>query len=240
MSRRPPRSPLTTASVSLGPAHTPSSHSQAEADMEQNEDDFASSSPVANVDTVPSMNIPRSAFERRFHAKEEAFRDLSRFEEQLRSRLNDARTEQRRWQAGVLLLFLLLAWSTYRIVTNDKVNERGIPQQSSWHVFGVTVPLSAFIILLASGSMRAKLLSARIYTRRCNNALRPFNMQIGHSDSSQPPQTTSKDTPKDALSFLWKVPPEFREGYRQFRERREERKKVGGRGKGKGKGGKAA
>ncbi|KAJ3010965.1 hypothetical protein HKX48_007092 [Thoreauomyces humboldtii] len=57
-------------------------------------------SPVANVDTVPYMNVPPSLFETRFHAKEDAFK------------------------VAVFLFFAVLAWCAFRILTNDKVNER--------------------------------------------------------------------------------------------------------------------
>ncbi|TPX56399.1 hypothetical protein PhCBS80983_g04558 [Powellomyces hirtus] len=177
-------------------------------------------SPVANVDTVPSMNIPRAAFEKRFHATEEAFKDLARFESRLRHNELKGRRSQLRWQVGISLLFLLLAYCSFRIflTTHDphhphpsttasspqQQQQQRIPAQTTWHVLGATLALSALIIFWTSGSFRAKIVDASYHTTRCNNALRPFNMHLN-------------TTPNHHLAFGPKVPPEFRTAYARFR-----------------------
>ncbi|TPX64272.1 hypothetical protein SpCBS45565_g05989 [Spizellomyces sp. 'palustris'] len=181
-------------SVTLGRDHMPSAvASTTEID-----------SPVANVDTVPSMNIPRSAFEKKFHAKEDAFKDLTRFEERLRFNMYKRRRSETYWGVGFSILFIILLWCLYQIFTNKRVDEQGISIPNSWHVFGVTVLVSAITIFVTTGTLRTTMLYSTRYIQRCNSALRPFNMEF------------NKDR-KGGISFLQKVPPEFQDGYEKYR-----------------------
>ncbi|KAJ3154527.1 hypothetical protein HDU86_004656 [Geranomyces michiganensis] len=160
-------------------------------------------SPVANVDTVPSMNLTQKSFDTKFHVTEEAFKDLARFEARLKLTEGRGRRSQRRWQTALALLLVVLLYCSYRIVTNTRTTPQGTPLQSPLHVFGLTTTLSIFIIFTASGALRAKILDASAHIDRCNASLAPFNMRF---------------SPNRGLAFAKKVPPEFQEAFERYRD----------------------
>ncbi|KAJ3157030.1 hypothetical protein HDU89_002440 [Geranomyces variabilis] len=186
------RSPLSTDAVTIGREHGVPllGHEIA--------------SPVANIDTVPSMNLTQKAFNTKFHVTEEAFRDLARFEARMKLCEGRGRRSQRRWQGALAFLLAVLVYCSYCIATNTRTTPQGTPLQSPLHVFGLTTTLSIFIIFAASGALRAKILDASAHVDRCNASLAPFNMRF---------------SPSRGLGFAKKVPPEFQEAYERYRDK---------------------
>ncbi|KAI9104743.1 hypothetical protein DFS34DRAFT_645442 [Phlyctochytrium arcticum] len=141
--------PFTEANVRIGSSHVPSNIASALAGSRE------IPSPVANVDTVPSMNIPHSAFEKKFHANHDAFK------------------------AGFAALLLVAMSYAYRHFTEARQRvSQDDRSPNKWQPLGFTILVTA-VILFTSGSMiRAKLFPLAMYNERCNNSLRPFNMHF--------------------------------------------------------------
>ncbi|KAG2196924.1 Spo7-like protein-domain-containing protein [Mucor mucedo] len=134
------------------------------------------------------------------------YRDLVIFEERLRGNMTRLVKRKRKYETLLVSLFVVLTYFFYAVFFDPS-------KVFMFHLLNTVALLAVaggLVFFYRSGMYSEKIVYAQKFVPHCNNALQAFNLEFN----------------RGGLSFLERIPRQFKEGFESYRKQYHQRKKA--------------